>query len=267
MLYFTNSLGAALGVLASGFWLIGVVGLPGTVMTAGIINSLLAAIRVGAGARPEAVAPPAAPLAAETARDLATRHDSSCCAAFLAGMAAFIYEIAWIRMLSMVLGSSTHAFELMLSAFILGLALGGLWIRQPHRSAVASAAAALAVMFALMAVLATLTLPAYGFDLRRDGRRRCASSTPPTPGYAGSTSSATRSPRHHDPDHVHRGHDTAAHDSLAAAHGPTSAPSARYTPANTVGAIAGVLLAVHLLLPVVGTQGRHMLAGAASPAG
>ena len=33
-------------------------------------------------------------------------------------------------MLSLVLGSSTHAFELMLSAFILGLALGGFFIRR-----------------------------------------------------------------------------------------------------------------------------------------
>ena len=33
-------------------------------------------------------------------------------------------------MLSLVLGSSTHSFELMLSAFITGLAFGGLWIRR-----------------------------------------------------------------------------------------------------------------------------------------
>ena len=51
-------------------------------------------------------------------------------AAFVTGAASFIYEIAWIRMLSLVLGSSFHAFELMLSAFITGLALGGLWIRR-----------------------------------------------------------------------------------------------------------------------------------------
>ena len=43
---------------------------------------------------------------------------------FGTAVASFIYEIAWIRMLSLVLGSATHAFELMLSAFILGLALG-----------------------------------------------------------------------------------------------------------------------------------------------
>ena len=44
MLYFTNSIGAAIGVLASGFWLVYKFGLPGTIMTAGIINILLAVI-------------------------------------------------------------------------------------------------------------------------------------------------------------------------------------------------------------------------------
>ena len=32
-------------------------------------------------------------------------------------------------MLSIVLGSSSHAFEIMLGTFILGLALGGLWVK------------------------------------------------------------------------------------------------------------------------------------------
>jgi hypothetical protein len=36
-----------------------------------------------------------------------------------------MYEIAWIRMLSLGLGASSHAFEVMLSAFILGMSLGG----------------------------------------------------------------------------------------------------------------------------------------------
>src|SRR6516164_6013102 len=42
VLYFTNSLGAALGVLVSGFVLIGAVGLPGTALTAGLLNVALA---------------------------------------------------------------------------------------------------------------------------------------------------------------------------------------------------------------------------------
>ena len=38
MLYFTNSLGAAAGVLASGFVLIGWLGLPGTLRVAGVLE-------------------------------------------------------------------------------------------------------------------------------------------------------------------------------------------------------------------------------------
>src|SRR5712671_1732974 len=43
LLYFTNSLGAALGVLVSGFVLIRAVGLPGTIRIAGLINLAVAA--------------------------------------------------------------------------------------------------------------------------------------------------------------------------------------------------------------------------------
>src|SRR5438874_4139746 len=42
MLYFTNSLGAAAGVLVSGFVLVGAVGLPGTIRIAGLINLAVA---------------------------------------------------------------------------------------------------------------------------------------------------------------------------------------------------------------------------------
>src|SRR6202795_1094748 len=41
-LYFTNSLGGSLGILVSGFVLIGIVGLPGTTLTAGLLNVALA---------------------------------------------------------------------------------------------------------------------------------------------------------------------------------------------------------------------------------
>src|SRR5262245_19739524 len=43
MLYFTNSLGAAVGVLASGFVMIAWLGLPGTIQAAGALNLALAA--------------------------------------------------------------------------------------------------------------------------------------------------------------------------------------------------------------------------------
>src|SRR5262245_18007420 len=44
MLYFTNSIGAAAGALGSPFWLIGTLGLPGTMQLAGKLNLLLACV-------------------------------------------------------------------------------------------------------------------------------------------------------------------------------------------------------------------------------
>ncbi len=71
MLYFTNSIGAAIGVLASGFWLIGLVGLPGTILTAGLLNIALALVvwvlvKLDPAERPAARATGRAPLAAGT---------------------------------------------------------------------------------------------------------------------------------------------------------------------------------------------------------
>jgi spermidine synthase len=126
MLYFTNSIGAASGALVSAFWLLGALGLAGTMQLAGKLNLLLACAVYWYARKPETPAPVVA--AGERVRDAAVRRMLD--AAFATGAASFIYEIAWIRMLSLVLGSSLQAFELMLSAFVSGLALGGLWIRK-----------------------------------------------------------------------------------------------------------------------------------------
>jgi spermidine synthase len=138
MLYFANSIGAAAGVLASVFIFIPWAGLPGTILTAGLINLLVALavwIIVKRGSMAEAVEDFAKARPADAAH-AARAHRQSLApwlvlgAAAFTGMASFIYEVVWIRMLSLVLGASTHSFELMLSAFITGLALGSLAIRR-----------------------------------------------------------------------------------------------------------------------------------------
>ena len=155
MLYFTNSLGAAAGVLTSGFVLIAWVGLPGTLRTAGMLNLLIAAA-VWLLARPLHHLP------LETAQRGAAGARLLLAVAFLTGLASFVYEIAWIRMLSLVLGSSTHAFELMLSTFILGLALGGLAVRR-HVDAAASPERLLGWVQVAMGLATLATLPLYNF--------------------------------------------------------------------------------------------------------
>ena len=153
MLYFTNSLGGAAGVLASGFVLIAWLGLPGTLRSAGILNLALAAV-VMVLARPAHHPPLTGQPSGEKAATLILA------AAFFTGLASFLYEISWIRMLSLVLGASTHSFELMLATFILGLALGGLAVRRRADSA-ADPLAPLAWVQLAMGLAALATVPVY----------------------------------------------------------------------------------------------------------
>src|SRR6185436_4711774 len=67
MLYFANSLGASVGVLLAGFWLLGLAGLPGTLTAAAIINlavSVIVIVALRSGR--EAVAPAMSPHTMET---------------------------------------------------------------------------------------------------------------------------------------------------------------------------------------------------------
>jgi spermidine synthase len=130
MLYFTNSFGAAFGVLASAFYLIDRVGLPGTLLVAGAANVLLALVVWLIARRAPQAPPPGAPRAAGAGGAGAALGRAILVLAFVTGAASFIYEITWIRMLTLALGASTHAFEVMLAAFILGMSLGAFWFRN-----------------------------------------------------------------------------------------------------------------------------------------
>ncbi|MBX9927629.1 MAG: fused MFS/spermidine synthase, partial [Gemmatimonadaceae bacterium] len=138
LLYFANSIGAAAGVLVAGFYLLGAYGLPGTLLTAAFLNvicggTVYAIVRLQREAEAplvgEPLPPPPPPIDAPVMPALPTLRRLLLGVALGTALASFVYEIVWIRMLALVLGSATHAFELMLSAFILGLALGAWWIR------------------------------------------------------------------------------------------------------------------------------------------
>lgn len=176
LLYFANSLGAAIGVLGAGFWLIALAGLPGTLLAAAIVNLVVAlgtyAVVRTAGEEREEPAPPDGAEAGARARaarppepqdaapDAAVPWRLMLAVAFGTAVASFIYEIAWIRMLSLVLGSATHAFELMLSAFILGLALGAFWVRA-RADRVRDPVRLLGIVQFAMGALAIATLAVY----------------------------------------------------------------------------------------------------------
>ena len=163
-LYASNSFGAAVGVLLAGFYLVSRFDFPGTLAFAAALNLIVAAITLAVVRRrrewfaaatavpiPDVLATPA--LAKNTWRLLLG-------ATFATAVASFGYEIAWIRMLSLVLGSATHSFELMLSAFILGLALGALWV-SGRADRWTNPVRALGWVQCAMGALAVATLPLY----------------------------------------------------------------------------------------------------------
>ena len=263
MLYFTNSIGAAVGVLTSGFVLVRLVGLPGTIRLAGAINLLL-------GLAVWLLVRQAAAAGATPASDSAARTGSTFPAglprlllvvSLVTGLSSFIYEIAWIRMLSLVLGSSTHAFEVMLSAFILGLAFGGLWI-QRRVDRVGDPLRYLAAVQLVMGILALSTLPLYGrtFEVMQwivhglektdtgylwfnlSSNAIALAVMLPTTFCAGMTLPLI------------------TFVLLKSGVGERSIGAVYAT--NTVGAIVGVFLAVHVGLPVLGLKGSLVLGAA-----
>ena len=164
-LYAANSFGAAAGVLVAGFYLVARLDFPGTLLAAAALNLVAALVTTGAAIRgspsPEDAPAPAPADAAATGKSLAPPPRTLLFAvAFGTAAASLGYEIAWLRMLALVLGSSTHAFELMLSAFILGLALGALWVR-PRADHFRDPVRALGIVQCVMGALAVATLPLY----------------------------------------------------------------------------------------------------------
>jgi spermidine synthase len=169
-LYFTNSFGAAIGVLIAGFYLINHVGLPGTLLTAGLLNILLAGalwiLSKRLESAPSSTADAVTPTVVAPPTSTTVSIRTMLVIALVTGAITFVYEIAWVRMLSLVLGSSTHSFELMLSSMILGIALGSLWVKR-RIDGYNNLLIALGVILCLKGIFAMATLPLYlsSFDV------------------------------------------------------------------------------------------------------
>ncbi len=125
LLYAVNTAGAVFGTAASGFVLLPMWGLWTTTIAAAIANVALGlgAVLLHGWVRSDQAAPPV------VADDLA-RHEPSMArdvslVMALAGAASLIYEVAWTRVMGLMLGASVYSFSTMLLAFLIGIALGG----------------------------------------------------------------------------------------------------------------------------------------------
>ena len=255
LLYFVNTLGAAIGCFAAGFWLLPHFGLSRTTWLAVALNGAVATTAWLLDRGASAAAPEAAPDAIDAAGDAKAALTSPASwplwVSFGSGMAALAFEVVWFRVLALVFGSTVYSFSAMLAVFLLGLAIGsaalGGWsdrARVPVRL-LALTQAGVAVT-ALAGSLAVNHIPELFLRLIRDFGVTYEGMTatklvlsflwifPPALAFGGTFPVVVR---------------------LAAAAGPgTGASIGRVYTWNTAGAILGAFLTGFVLLPTVGTE-------------
>lgn len=163
-LYFVNTVGASVGSLLAGFVLIPSIGMSRTIYVA-VAGTTTAALLVMAvlaiDSRNEIVGmPPPAHRPPAPIRGVAPWLVMLILG--VTGFAALVHEIAWTRILSLLIGPTTYAFAATLAAVIAGVALGsgvGAWLVSTRS---AKAAGMLAVTLSLAAVTASWTYAAAG---------------------------------------------------------------------------------------------------------
>src|SRR5436309_1778916 len=127
---------------------------PGTTIAAGSRRSMPASLRgAESGQRPSEDATVHASISLERDRLALIRQPLRLPFAFFAsGAAALLFEVLWFRALGRVVGNTVWTGALVLTAFMLGMALGGVlaarWARQIRRPTHAFAAAEFAIAVA-----------------------------------------------------------------------------------------------------------------------
>lgn len=247
-LYFSNSFGAAIGALAATFALLPAVGLPGTVMAGGMLSIVVAVL-----VWPMAKQPAAAVTSARSEAAGGLLPGFILLAAAITGATSFVYELTWVRMLAQALGSTLHAFELMLAAFISGIAFGGLWLRRrADRLPDALLAAGWAQVLMGLAALGSLFVYARSFDWIAALVNGLARNDE---GYAffnvasGAIALAVMFPAA-----FFAGMTLPLLTLALLRRGSGERAIGRVYAANTLGAIVGVLLTLHVLMPSLGVR-------------
>jgi spermidine synthase len=141
-LYAINTLGAVVGTLLAGFFLLPSLGLRGTLWVAIGANALVFGVAAlaarGALVAAPATAAPQAPAAHGVGRWVLPLM-------LISGAISFSYEVLWSRLLGHLLGGSLFGFATMLASFLTGIALGSALAarqtRTPERAARALALA------------------------------------------------------------------------------------------------------------------------------
>jgi len=123
LLYGINTLGAAAGTVGAGIIALPVLGISGTIWAAAVLGLLVAggAFLLDGYVKPSETVPEA-----KAPSDSARPPRLLIASAVACGCLSIFYQVAWTRLLIPVVGSSTYAFTIILTTFLLGIGIGGL---------------------------------------------------------------------------------------------------------------------------------------------
>src|SRR6266581_2272194 len=126
-LYWVNTLGAVSGTLLAGFVLLPALGLRRTIACAVALNlfAALIAFRLARRSLPSQTLESVASASRSAPQNPFPETPRFLLILFAAvGATAIAYEVAWTRLLSTIVGSSTYAFTLMLATFLAAIVFG-----------------------------------------------------------------------------------------------------------------------------------------------
>ena len=124
-LYSVNTFGAVLGAWASSFFFMRLFGVKATIGIIAAVNISISLIIYFLFKPPlKARLPYLETPSNKKSKPLQSSEIFILSSFAFSGLIALVYQVAWTRILSLLLGSSVYAFSLILSVFILGLALG-----------------------------------------------------------------------------------------------------------------------------------------------
>lgn len=271
--YGGNTLGAVIGCLLAGFYLLRTLDMYAATYVAVAINLIVATLGLSLSLGTPRTATTIDPRrdAAPPASPASTLHDrldtvSIYLAIALSGAAALGAEVIWTRLLSLLLAGTTYTFSIILAVFLAGLGIGssvGAMIARSGsnaRTALAWCQILCAISIGWTAYAVTNGLPNWpvnpyltndqGIHFQLDLARCCWAILPPTLFWGASFPLALAV--------------------IAAVRGPGADPArgvGRTYAANTLGAILGALFFSLIAIRVWGTQtSQHILIGIAATA-
>ena len=131
-LYACNLAGAILGTLAAGFVLLPALGVHMTIAVAAVLNVIISIIAIGLQRQTKTRSEHPVNLENNLVNPVTSFWYF---AALASGFVTISSQVSWTRTLTMIIGSSTYAFSIVVALFLIGLALGAWLVARKDRSA------------------------------------------------------------------------------------------------------------------------------------